>query len=61
LNGASSAGKTWTALALRERLGPTWVCTGLDDILDRVQPFGSDSEPPLDQLRRIARIAWFQE
>jgi chloramphenicol 3-O-phosphotransferase len=39
LNGTSSSGKTSTAYALQKRIGPMCVRTGLDDILDRAQPF----------------------
>jgi len=57
LNGASSSGKTLTAQALAQRLGPECVVTGLDDILERAQPFGPDSR---GGLRRQLKIAWFQ-
>ncbi len=59
LNGASSAGKTLTAQALVRLLGPQCVVTGLDDILERVQPFGSHDGGTLAGLRRGVRIAWF--
>jgi chloramphenicol 3-O phosphotransferase len=57
LNGASSAGKTWTAQALAPLLHPGCICTGLDDILDRVQPFGAEAT---NTILRSLRILWFQ-
>ena len=56
LNGASSSGKTLTAQALVKALGPDCVVSGLDDILERVQPFGPDD----GGLLRGVRVAWFQ-
>ncbi len=60
LNGASSAGKTRTADALEPLLRPPCVRTGLDDILDRVRPFGAEPRSCIDSLRRAVRIATFQ-
>ena len=60
LNGALSAGKTSTAKALLDLLGPSCVHTGLDHLLERVQPFGSQPRTPLGQLRRTLQIMWFQ-
>lgn len=60
LNGASSAGKTTIATALSPLLDPACVITGLDDILDRMQPFGHEPHTPLDRLRRTIRVAAFQ-
>jgi chloramphenicol 3-O phosphotransferase len=60
LNGASSAGKTCAAQALLDLLGPVCVVTGLDRILERVQPFGPEPAGQLSQLRRSIRIIWFQ-
>jgi len=59
LNGASSAGKTQTAQALQPRLGPHCVLTGLDDILGRVKPFGSDDGGPFRAVVRNLLIIWF--
>lgn len=60
LNGASSAGKTTVAEALRPLFGSSCVLTGFDEILDRTLPFGPESRSGLDRLRRSARIAAFQ-
>ncbi|MBA3945362.1 MAG: AAA family ATPase [Herpetosiphonaceae bacterium] len=60
LNGASSAGKTSTARALLDLMGAPAVHTGLDHILDRVQPFGAEPHTALGRLRRSAQIVWFQ-
>ena len=54
LNGASSAGKTTIAQALAGHL-PGCVCTGLDEILARVQPLGREGSPG-----RGLRVLWFQ-
>ena len=55
LNGASSAGKTSIAQALAGRLAPGYVLTGLDEILERVQPMGREGSPG-----RALRVLWFQ-
>ena len=60
LNGASSSGKTSTARAIQQLLGSGCVITGLDDILERTQPFGPESHNALDAIARSARILWFQ-
>jgi chloramphenicol 3-O phosphotransferase len=51
LNGASSAGKTLTAQALIARLGADTMLTGLDDVLERTQPFGPENGGALRALR----------
>jgi chloramphenicol 3-O phosphotransferase len=51
LNGASSAGKTLTAQALIARMGANTVLTGLDDVLERTQPFGPENGGVLRALR----------
>lgn len=56
LNGASSSGKTSTAIELKSLLGPQTICLGLDDILEREKPFGSEHAPP---FVRNLRILWF--
>lgn len=60
LNGASSSGKTTIAQALRPFLGEQCIVTGLDHVLDRVQPFGREDEPFLIKLARPFRVMWFQ-
>jgi chloramphenicol 3-O phosphotransferase len=60
LNGTSSSGKTLTAQALQPHLGAGCVVTGLDDILERIQPFGSESGGLLSSVFRMARIVRFQ-
>jgi len=60
LNGTSSSGKTSTAESLAELLGPACIITGLDDILGRVQPFGSESPKAVGRLLRTLRVLWFQ-
>jgi chloramphenicol 3-O phosphotransferase len=60
LNGASSAGKTSTAQALLELLGTQCAITGLDDILERTQPFGPEGGGALGAIRRSIQITWFQ-
>jgi chloramphenicol 3-O phosphotransferase len=57
LNGASSAGKTWTAQALVKLLGAQCAVTGLDEMMERIQPFGTEGS---ESLRRSLLIAWFQ-
>ena len=59
LNGASSAGKTCAAQALLSLLGTRCVYTGLDDILERVGPFGPEATGRVGRLYRSGRIAWF--
>jgi chloramphenicol 3-O phosphotransferase len=56
LNGASSAGKSLTAQALIARLGVDTVLTGLDDVMERTQPFG----PENGGILRALRILRFQ-
>jgi chloramphenicol 3-O phosphotransferase len=56
LNGASSAGKTLTAQALMARMGSDTVLTGLDEVLERTQPFG----PENGGILRALRITRFQ-
>lgn len=60
LNGASSAGKTTVVQALLPLLGPDTVSTGLDDIMERRQPFGPEASGRLGQLQRSLWITWFQ-
>jgi chloramphenicol 3-O phosphotransferase len=60
LNGASSSGKTLTAQALLQQLGPNCILTGLDEILERVKPFGTESGGSWSNVQRMLRIAWFQ-
>lgn len=60
LNGASSSGKTLTAQALRAQLGASCICTGFDEMLARVQPFGPDHGGMWHGLQRKMRILWFQ-
>jgi chloramphenicol 3-O phosphotransferase len=60
LNGTSSSGKTTTATALAPLLGPGCIVTGLDDILEREQPFGSPPRTLRDRLGRTVRAAAFQ-
>jgi chloramphenicol 3-O-phosphotransferase len=59
LNGASSAGKTCIAQALRPLLGADCVSTGFDDILERAQPFGPEGGA-LAVLRRGFRAVLFK-
>jgi chloramphenicol 3-O phosphotransferase len=54
LNGASSAGKSTIIDELSRKIGPC-VVTGLDDILERSRPFGSERSP-----LRALRILFFQ-
>lgn len=60
LNGASSAGKTTIADALIGLLDEPCICTGFDDILDRVRPFGSDDGNLLHRLKRAYLVIRFQ-
>jgi chloramphenicol 3-O phosphotransferase len=60
LNGASSSGKTTIAQALFRLLDEPCTVTGLDDILERLQPFGRENGNFLDKLVRPLRIFWFQ-
>jgi chloramphenicol 3-O phosphotransferase len=60
LNGASSSGKTTIAAALQPLLGEQCIVTGLDDILERVQPFGRENGNFIHRLARPLRIMWFQ-
>lgn len=60
LNGASSSGKTLTALALQPLLGPTCIRTGFDHMLARLRPFGSDPDTWDDYLRWWARVLRFR-
>ncbi len=59
LNGASSSGKTTIAKELVSLLGDECVSTGLDDILERVQPFGSETSGFVNRLLRNLRIIYF--
>jgi chloramphenicol 3-O phosphotransferase len=60
LNGASSSGKTTIAHALLQVLEEPQIYTGLDDILERVQPFGSEHGGMFHRLARPWRTLWFQ-
>jgi chloramphenicol 3-O phosphotransferase len=60
LNGASSAGKTRIAGALLARMGTACVHTGLDELMQRVKPFGPEDGGRLGPLGRSLRLAWFQ-
>ena len=60
LNGASSAGKTTIANALLPMLEEPRVYTGLDNILERVQPFGPEHGNFFHRLRRPFRVMRFQ-
>lgn len=60
LNGASSAGKTLTAQALLPLLGSECKITGLDDILERVRPFGPENRGLFSGIVRTLRIMRFQ-
>jgi chloramphenicol 3-O phosphotransferase len=60
LNGASSSGKTVTGQAVVKLLGSNCILTGLDDILERVQPFGAEAGGSWSTLQRWLRIMWFQ-
>jgi chloramphenicol 3-O phosphotransferase len=60
LNGASSSGKTTIAQILRPLLGEQCIVTGLDDILERLQPFGPENGNFIHKLVRPFRIMWFQ-
>lgn len=56
LNGASSSGKTSIVQALVTLLDDQCVCTGLDEIMARVQPFGAEDG---NKLIRSLRILYF--
>jgi len=60
LNGASSSGKTTIAHALLKVLEQPQIYTGLDDILERVQPFGPEHGDVFHRLARPWRALWFQ-
>jgi chloramphenicol 3-O phosphotransferase len=60
LNGSSSSGKTTIAEVLRSLLGQQCIITGLDDILERVQPFGRENGNFIHWLARPFRVMWFQ-
>lgn len=59
LNGASSSGKTSIAKELLVLLGRETICTGFDDILERVQPFGAEGGGIANRLMRSVRILYF--
>jgi chloramphenicol 3-O phosphotransferase len=59
LNGASSSGKTSIANELLVLLGRETICTGFDDILERVQPLGAEGGGIANRLIRSVRILYF--
>jgi chloramphenicol 3-O phosphotransferase len=56
LNGASSAGKTTIANALVDMVSQPCVITGLDELLERVQPFGPAPTTHWQSFQRAWRI-----
>jgi chloramphenicol 3-O phosphotransferase len=59
LNGASSSGKTSIANELIAMLGTECVYTGFDEILERVQPIGTEGLGIVNRLSRAIRILHF--
>jgi chloramphenicol 3-O-phosphotransferase len=60
LDGASSSGKTTIAQVLQSLLGEQCIVTGLDDVLERVRPFGRGEGSFFNNLARPLRVVWFQ-
>ena len=72
LNGGSSSGKSSIARRLQDRLGPTWLTLGVDDLI-RALPgggepvgagasidFGADGSVTVNDDFRRAEVAWYE-